>query len=443
MSGKAVYVRIKQLFEEIRSERIKKAARKSDDLRSWTRKRIMPLHDILTCILAKKGLSAVMEIRKFFEAAGKMEQSVSKQDYLKQRKKLNPEVFKLLNRDYLKQFYRGQEAKGWTGYLVLAEDGSRAEIPDSAENRKTYGENGNQHGETVSRANINILYDVENRFILDVGIHRVDSSELSEAKEQIKCLKETIGERKALVLFDRLYGALEFINFLEEQGVKYIIRLQAGRYKAEVSGMRRKDEWVVLKHTSDRMKKLENTTAKRKQELAEKGHTLVRMVRMRFADEEQGMLLTNLKEGSASEIQRLYRRRWKIEQKFHTLKNKMKFESVTGKASIYVQQDFWAQMLVFNIVQDLITAAQRRAVRESKKKKFLYEVRINENIAIGLFKEQFIRLMMTEDDQMKGTLFKQLITDMEQYIVPIRKLKSSPRKWKRMNKYKCNQKPSF
>ena len=443
MSGKAVYVRIKQLFEEIRSERIKKAARKSDDLRSWTRKRIMPLHDILTCILAKKGLSAVMEIREFFEAAGKMEQSVSKQDYLKQRKKLNPEVFKLLNRDYLKQFYRGQEAKGWTGYLVLAEDGSRAEIPDSAENRKTYGENGNQHGETVSRANINILYDVENRFILDVGIHRVDSSELSEAKEQIKCLKETIGERKALVLFDRLYGALEFINFLEEQGVKYIIRLQAGRYKAEVSGMRRKDEWVVLKHTSDRMKKLENTTAKRKQELAEKGHTLVRMVRMRFADEEQGMLLTNLKEGSASEIQRLYRRRWKIEQKFHTLKNKMKFESVTGKASIYVQQDFWAQMLVFNIVQDLITAAQRRAVRESKKKKFLYEVRINENIAIGLFKEQFIRLMMTEDDQMKGTLFKQLIADMEQYIVPVRKLKSSPRKWKRMNKYKCNQKPSF
>ncbi len=440
MSGKAVYARIKQLFEEIRSEKIKEAARKSGELCSWTRKRIMPLHDILTFILAKKGLSAAMEIRKFFEAAGKTEQSVSKQDYLKQRKKLNPEVFKLLNRDYLKQFYGRQEAKGWRGYLVLAEDGSRAEIPDSVENRKTYGENGNQHGETVSRANINILYDVENRFILDVGIHRVGSSEITEAKEQIECLKETIGERKALAIFDRNYGSLEFINFLEEQGIKYIIRLQAGKYKAEVSGMRHKDEWVALEHTSNRLR---NSSAKRKQELAEKGHTSVRMVRTGFADEEQGMLVTNLKEGSSSEIQRLYRRRWKIEQKFHTLKNKMKFESVTGKASIYVQQDFWAQMLVFNIVQDLITAAQRRAAREAKKKKYIYEMRINENIAIGLFKEQFIRLMMTEDDQMKGALFKQLIADMEQYIVPVRKLKSSPRKWKRMNKYKCNQKPSF
>jgi len=98
-------------------------------------------------------------------------------------------------------------------------------------------------------------------------------------------LKETVGEKKALVLFDRLYGSLEFINFLEEQGVKYIIRLQAGRHKAEASGMRRKDERVALKHTSDRMKKLENTAAKRKQELAGKGHALARTVRMGFADE--------------------------------------------------------------------------------------------------------------------------------------------------------------
>ena len=92
MSGKTVYARIGQLFEGIRSERIRKVARKSDDLRSWTRKRIMPLYDMLICILARKGLSAAMEVRKFFEAAGKTEQSVSKQDYLKQRKKLNPEV---------------------------------------------------------------------------------------------------------------------------------------------------------------------------------------------------------------------------------------------------------------------------------------------------------------------------------------------------------------
>jgi len=64
--------------------------------------------------------------------AGITEQGVSKQGYLKRRKKLNPEAFKLPNRDCLKQFCGGQEAKGWRGYLVLVEDGSRAGIPDSA-----------------------------------------------------------------------------------------------------------------------------------------------------------------------------------------------------------------------------------------------------------------------------------------------------------------------
>jgi hypothetical protein len=53
-----------------------------------------------------------------------MEQTVSKRDYLKQRQKLNPEVFKILNRNYLKRFYGGREAKEWQGYLVTAVDGS-------------------------------------------------------------------------------------------------------------------------------------------------------------------------------------------------------------------------------------------------------------------------------------------------------------------------------
>ena len=47
-----------------------------------------------------------------------------------------------------------------------------------------------------------------------------------------------------------------------------------------------------------------------------------------------------------------------------------------------------------NIVQDLITGAQILAVKRSKKKQHKYEIRINENIAIGLFKEQFIKLIM-------------------------------------------------
>jgi hypothetical protein len=81
---------------------------------------------------------------------------------------------------------------------------------------------------------------------------------------------------------------------------------------------------------------------------------------------------------------------------------------VTGKASIYVKQDFWAQTVVFNMVQDLITAAECRAAKKAKKKRLKYEILINENIAIGLFKEQFIRLMIEEDDSRKDEMFRRL-----------------------------------
>jgi hypothetical protein len=167
-------------------------------------------------------------------------------------------------------------------------------------------------------------------------------------------------------------------------------------------------------------------------------------VKARFGADEEGALITNLPERiGAEEIRRLYRKRWEIEKKYHTLKNKMKFESVTGKASIYVEQDFWAQALVFNMTEDLITIAERKAVKRAKKKGLRYEVKINENIAIGLFKEQFIRLILEEDAVRKDKMFRGLMADMEKNIVPVRKLKGAHRKWNYFNKYKCNQKPSF
>ena len=76
------------------------------------------------------------------------------------------------------------------------------------------------------------------------------------------------------------------------------------------------------------------------------------------------------------------------EKKYHTLKNKIKFESVTGRASIYVYQDFRSQLLVYNMVQDIRRCADAEVSRTGVKKGLKHPLRTNENIAIGLFKEQ-------------------------------------------------------
>ena len=100
-------------------------------------------------------------------------------------------------------------------------------------------------------------------------------------------------------------------------------------------------------------------------------------------------------------------------------------------------------MQAYNIAQDLITAAEARAARQARKWRLKHEARANENMAIGLLKEKLVRLVVEEDDGAKEAMFRRLIADMERHVVPVRKLKGSPRKWRHFNKYKCNQKPSF
>jgi hypothetical protein len=435
--------RFEALQNYIVSEWIKEAARLPGVKGSWMRNRDMPLADILRCTLCKKGLTATMELRQYFQAAGKMRQMVSKQDYLRQRQKLNPEVFRLLNRKYLQNFYEGKEVKKWHGMVVLAIDGSRVEIPNSAENRREYGGSENKYGKAVARANFSALYDLYNRFFLDIGLHHFKSSEIEEAREHIGELKKVVGKHPALIIFDRNYVSLEFMNYLEKVGIKYLIRLHSGNYKTEVAGMSGADEEVELAHNKIRLEHLRRTMPEREQELAKEDSTPARILKMTLDNGEKGALITNLRGYGAGEIKRLYRKRWLIEQKYHTLKNKMKFESVTGRASIYVEQDVRAQVLVFNMVQDLITMAERRLKERSRKRGYRYETRINENIAIGLYKEQFIRLILEEDTDRKNDMFLRLKEAMMKNIVPVRTLPGRKRRWQYFNKYKCNQKPSF
>jgi hypothetical protein len=384
-----------------------------------------------------------MEVRQYFQAAEKVEQTVSKQDYLRQRQNLNPEVFRMLSQEYLRHFYSGEEAVIWHGYVTLAIDGSRAEIPNSGENRREYGESENQYGKGVARANISVLYDVYNRFIVDLGIHHFRDSEIGEAKGHIGRMKAALGERAVLILCDRNYVSLEFLNYMEEAGVKYLIRLHKGDYKEEITGMKGDDEEVIIRHTKNRLRLLREVDPERAAYLDRVGETRGRIVKSWFGG-EAGALITNLGAAIGSgEIRDLYRERWEIEEQYHTLKNKMKFESVTGKASIYVAQDFLAQVLVFNMVQDLIGEAEEQARERGKEREWRYEVKINENIAIGLWKEQFVRLMLEDDDEKKDRMFSRLKGEMVRNIVPIRQLKGRARKWNYFNKYKCNLKPSF
>ncbi|MFR8904159.1 MAG: hypothetical protein ACLVHS_10050 [Blautia wexlerae] len=55
-------------------------------------------------------------------------------------------------------------------------------------------------------------------------------------------------------------------------------------------------------------------------------------------------------------------------------------------------------------------------------------MRTNENIAIGLFKEQMIKLILEKDAERRRQLLFELQAEMEEHILPQRKLPGKERK---------------
>lgn len=82
--------RIQKLSEKLSDPALAERARKINS-NTFSRNRKMPLKDILLCCLSKKGLTTTLELRNYFIQKDVPSMKMSKQGYLQQRKRLNPE----------------------------------------------------------------------------------------------------------------------------------------------------------------------------------------------------------------------------------------------------------------------------------------------------------------------------------------------------------------
>ena len=153
-------------------------------------------------------------------------------------------------------FYHSKEPKLWNGFLLLAIDGSKMEVPNSKEDRKVFGETSNQYMEsTQTRALVSGIYDILNRFYLDIEIDHICVSETKLAKRNIEHLEELLLTQPILILFDRGYASIDFVDYLESKGFQYLFGLSSNDYKKERNDMEFLDQSVTLKHTYSRLVK--------------------------------------------------------------------------------------------------------------------------------------------------------------------------------------------
>lgn len=214
----------------------------------------MTFEDIIIMSINKKGLTTSMEIYNYFKKKGKLNMKVSKQDYLKQRLKLNYEVFIALNQAYLCE-YCNENTLNIKRYGLFAIDASKVEVPNSKENSLEFGIAKNSKQCTTVRSLISVVYDIVNGFCLDLQIGKVNSSEPPLAKENIQMLKR-IYKDKCIIIFDRGYPGIEFYRYLEENNIKFIMRTSSNDYKKEKENMLSHDENIQLIHTYGRLAKI-------------------------------------------------------------------------------------------------------------------------------------------------------------------------------------------
>lgn len=385
----------------------------------FTRNRKLPLHQLLLSILSRKGRTLTMEIRSFIKSI-KSKISISKPGYLKQRQKLNPEVFLELSDFHVRNFYQDTTmVQRLKGYLILAVDGSSVNVPNTVQNVELYGNASHKNAKPQAQAGISCLFDVLNKMIIDCTINKWKFSERNQALLHIDKCNSITGEKPRIVIFDRGYPSGEFFIDLMERNESFLIRIGATVFKKEQLSMTADDEYVNIMFDKSRLSPHKGTLTADK--LAKTGSIQLRFVRFELDNGSMEYLATNLpmEEFNTSEIVYLYRLRWGIETAYDVLKNKLFIENFTGTKPIMIEQDIYATVYLCNVIHDILLDAKLEFNLKNHQK-YKYKMEINKNIAIGIMKEELIRFILEKDKGRKKEMFDKIIAEISSNILPVR-----------------------
>ena len=153
-------------------------------------------------------------------------------------------------------------------------------------------------------------------------------------------------------------------------------------------------------------------------------------------------LLSNIGEDiiSAEEMKETYFKRQQIEIGYDILKNKLHLENFTGRTKITIEQDFYAQIYTFNVLQDIKNTNTRRIQENHLNKNLKYKYKVNINILAGWLKNILIAVMFTENENEQEMLYNIIVDKAEKNLVAIKPNRTNIRKpyTSRRNKYKTN-----
>jgi hypothetical protein len=304
---------------------------------------------------------------------------------------------------------------------IHAVDGSKVSLPNDKSLRAYFGTSG--AGNTSPTAQGSLLYDILNDLVVDARIEPIATDERTIAMMHINQLAEieSFQKGKELILFDRGYPSFELIKALLEKGIHFLMRARK-KFSTAIDELGFGDHTVELGQGEEKIP--------------------ARAIKFRLEGGEAETLITDIEEKKLGmkAFKALYFKRWPIETKYNQIKCRLEIENFSGRLADSIRQDFYATMVLTNLVGDFAAEAQVIVEKEHKGKDNKYQYKVNMNHAIGILKDWLIITLCEEDRKKRSEMFDEITDMLKKRIIPIRPNRSLPRNIPRSVKFHHNQK---
>ena len=357
---------------------------------AFTRSRKLPFGKMILLLMKSMKQSLQYGLYDFFKNRLPDTTIPTKSAFSQRRRDLSHGVFIEANDILVQGLYEEEAFKYWMDFRLLGIDGSKLNLPDSAELMQNFGTQSNPYG-AHAMALMSCCHDLLNNLTVAATIGSCKASEYKQACD----LVETIGDSNDLLVFDRGYGAFWFMHFLLRNRKEFVIRLNS------VVIPEAKD-WPIGSIIYDYP--MPNRNAKVKFTAEQEPFTpfKIRLITIILPNGARELLATSLLDEEKfpfDMFEELYALRWGIETYYSHLKIHMELENFSGKSEESIRQDFFAGIFMENMRVALEINANENLVKEHQEKDLEYQYQVNRNISFGILRDKFVEICLVANQR--------------------------------------------
>lgn len=312
----------------------------------------------------------------------------SKQAFSQARNKIQPEAFQEMHENGITTHYKADPKGGlWRGYRLIACDGSTLRLPKSDELEASFGLYPGQEEKIKYpvMARISEFTDMATKLVLSgcIGSYKTSEDEMAalQLPEVVKKMRG-LGQDSLIFVYDRGYPSEQFIDQHIELNVGFLFRLPKdfNLAVAEISKWADSEGFIMRE-----------------------GWPPLRVVKVPLSSGEIELLLTTLVEEqyTLEDLSEVYHGRWtSMEEGYKKQKIMMQMENFSGKTVTAIKQEYWATLVVANLLEMGCIEIEGFWVPQSLPKNH-----VNRNVLFGSMRDYTIEvifgLMPPEDYDLK------------------------------------------